>query len=937
MKGFPTGPGANGEFDNMQLLAQQLQPIIDELIAEGVNKIIVQSHLQQIQNEKLLATLLKGVDIILSAGSDTRLADADDVLVAFPGHSPTADDTYPLVTTGADGGTTLIVNTDSEYSYLGRLVVDFDTEGRIVLPSLTANQSINGAYASTAENVAKAFNTTVDNLENTAFAEGTRGDKVRDVTDAVQAVINVKDGNLFGYSNVYLEGERAIIRNEETNLGNLTADANSATLRDAIGDVPFVISLKNGGGIRSAIGTVSDPDPVTGAITKLPTAANPDANKPAGAISQLDVENSLRFDNKLMAFDTTVEGLLNILNWGAGLSANNGGFPQIGGVAYSYDPTGQGNVGTTPGSRIRDLALIDENGNTIVKLVDNGVILHDVPSKITVVTLNFTANGGDGYPTKVNGENFRYLLADGTLSAAVDEALDFTAPAGFAGGGVTAAQVLGEQKAFTDYLTERYNTPATAYDQADTTQAGDLRIQNQAARTDTVLDAQAIVANGGSSDDTLTGAALDDVLAGNGGDDTLFGYGGNDLLRGGGGNDKLYGGPGRDTLLGGSGDDLLDGGEQDDQLEGGRGSDMLSGGAGSDQYSYEFGDGSDTVTEKSGTPGDTDILTFQDVDASEVTFQKHGNDTEILLSDGSVITLKDQQTGGGVEKVIFADGQELDRTGVTGAQVNRGPVAIDDTAAAVAEDAPAFVISFANILGNDTDADLDTLSITAVSNAVGGIAEIVAGGVKFTPNANFNGTALFDYTVSDGRGGSDQGQVSFAVTAVNDAPVVVSSVAVSTNEDTQLVGQVGATDVDGDTLTYQVGTAAQHGTVSVNAQGQYTYTPTLNFNGSDSFIIRVSDGIAPAVDAVVNVTIAPVNDAPITVVDTGTVGENESMVFNLAANDTDVEDGVPPTLTAFEVTGVNGINLTNAQAQSAFAITQNGQLQFTGGQRCSTA
>ena len=191
-------------------------------------------------------------------------------LVAFPGHSPTADDTYPLVTTGADGGTTLIVNTDSEYTYLGRLVVDFDSQGRIVLPSLTANQSINGAYASTAENVAEAFNTTVDNLENTAFADGTRGDKVRDVTDAVQAVINVKDGNLFGFTNVYLEGERAIIRNEETNLGDVTADANAAALRDAIGDVPFVISLKNGGGIRSSIGTVSDPDPVTGAISKLP-------------------------------------------------------------------------------------------------------------------------------------------------------------------------------------------------------------------------------------------------------------------------------------------------------------------------------------------------------------------------------------------------------------------------------------------------------------------------------------------------------------------------------------------------------------------------------------------------------------------------------------------------------------------------------------------
>ena len=99
-----------------------------------------------------------------------------------------------------------------------------------------------------------------------------------------------------------------------------------------------------------------------------------------------------------MAFDTTRAGPAQHPQLGAGLGPNNGGFPQIGGVAYSYDPTLPGNVGTTPSSRIRDLSLIDENGNVIVKLVENGVILQDVPSLITVVTLNFTANGGDGYP-----------------------------------------------------------------------------------------------------------------------------------------------------------------------------------------------------------------------------------------------------------------------------------------------------------------------------------------------------------------------------------------------------------------------------------------------------------------------------------------------------------------------------------------------------------
>src|SRR5262245_28184813 len=162
----------------MNLLAAQLQPVIDELIAEGVNKIILQSHLQQIENEQLLATLLKGVDIILAGGSNTRLGDADDEPASFPGHSPDFEGTYPLQVTDADGKTTLIVNTDGEYTYLGRLAVEFDDNGDIVLDSLTANQSINGAYAATDENVAEAWGVPVDELDTTAFADGTKGDKV---------------------------------------------------------------------------------------------------------------------------------------------------------------------------------------------------------------------------------------------------------------------------------------------------------------------------------------------------------------------------------------------------------------------------------------------------------------------------------------------------------------------------------------------------------------------------------------------------------------------------------------------------------------------------------------------------------------------------------------------------------------------------------------
>ena len=318
-------------------------------------------------------------------------------------------------------------------------------------------------------------------------------------------------------------------------------DANAYVARQALGDAPFLVSLKNGGGIRAQIGTVSDPDPVTGEIDKLPPAANPDAAKPEGGVSQLDVENSLRFDNKLMVYDTTPQGLLNILNWGAGLSANNGGFPQIGGVKYSFDPDLPGNSGSTPGSRIRDVALVDDDGNVIAVVVDDGVVVAGAPALIRAVTLNFTANGGDGYPVKANAENFRYLLTDGTLSGPINEALDFTASAN------VPANAMGEQRAFADFMDAFHGTPATAYDQADTPQALDTRIQNLNVRDDTVFSSTAIA--GTQSGDVVTGTAGNDTINGLGGNDFLFGQALNDILTGGAGADIIDGGTGIDTAV----------------------------------------------------------------------------------------------------------------------------------------------------------------------------------------------------------------------------------------------------------------------------------------------------------------------------------------------------------------------------------------------------
>ncbi|MFE1600534.1 5'-nucleotidase C-terminal domain-containing protein [Methylobacterium sp. ID0610] len=568
VNGFPkTGEAGDNlvERDDMALLASQLQPVIDGLIAQGVNKVVLDSHLQLLSNEQALAPLLRGVDIILAAGSHTRLGDATDVPAAFPGHDATYAGPYPIVTAGADGAPTLIVATDSESTYLGRLVVDFDESGRLVPGSL--NPAVSGTYASTQATLQAAYGSDIAQ----AFAPGSIGAKVQQITGAVDSVIRTKESTVYGFTDVYLEGDRAFGRAQETNLGDLSADANAAAAARAVTNQPYIVSLKNGGGIRASIGSVNaggGNDPNAGA--KLPPAANAAAGKPESGVSQLDVENALRFDNKLMVFDTTAQGLKNILEYGAGLAPGNGGYPQIGGVKFSYDAS------QPAGSKVRSIALTDEAGTVIAKVVENGAVVANAPSRISVVSLNFTANGGDGYPTKQNGDNFRYLLSDGTLSAPVDKSLDFTAAAN------VPANVVGEQAAFETYMQSRHATADKAYAVADTPASEDLRIQNLGVRADTVFNSGRF------------GKAGADSLTGTSGADDIFGYDGNDTLLGGDGNDAIRGGADADQAFGQNGDDTVSGGAGNDFVSGGFGADSVSGEAGDDLV---FGDDDDDVVD----------------------------------------------------------------------------------------------------------------------------------------------------------------------------------------------------------------------------------------------------------------------------------------------------------------------------------------------------
>ena len=141
-----------------------------------------------------------------------------------------------------------------------------------------------------------------------------------------------------------------------------------------------------------------------------------------------------------------------------------------------------------------------------------------------------------------------------------------------------------------------------------------------------------------------------------------------------------------------------------------------------------------------------------------------------------------------------------------------------------------------------TDLDNPTLTYALGAQAANGTVVVNTDGTyTYTPNPDFNGTDSFTFTASDGTIGSNTATVTLTVAAVNDAPVAQNGSA-SGNEDTPITGTLVATDVESLTLTYALGAQAANGTVVVNTDGTYTYTPNLNFNGTDSFTFTASDG-----------------------------------------------------------------------------------------------
>jgi Cadherin-like domain/Bacterial Ig domain len=346
---------------------------------------------------------------------------------------------------------------------------------------------------------------------------------------------------------------------------------------------------------------------------------------------------------------------------------------------------------------------------------------------------------------------------------------------------------------------------------------------------------------------------------------------------------------------------------------------------------------------------DVDVATDgQVLSITAVSNARHGTVVFVTQPDGSQrIAFTPEVNYFGVASYQYtvsdgAGGNTIGTVVVNLAQVNDTPVAADDILSSTAEDT-ALHISFASLLGNDTDADSlnsqwggvdDVLTVSLVGNATHGAVAIVNGEVVFTLDANYHGPASFAYQVSDSSGAVSQALATFSVTAINDAPVAVGET-ISENEDTTLVISQAAllqndSDVDVATdsqvLSITAVFNAQHGTVTLNANGTISFMPDANFYGNASFDYAVDDGNGGTAITTATIALANVNDAPVTTGETINSNEDEVLTISASAllqNDSDIDNAHTDLTISRVQSGTGGTVSLNASGNVVFTPTAN--------------
>ncbi|ACF12813.1 5'-Nucleotidase domain protein [Chloroherpeton thalassium ATCC 35110] len=328
-------------------------------IKDTVDIIILISHLQSVEEDKELAAELSNVDVMIAGGGDEVLA--SEIAELYPGDSRDGD--YPTIVTDADGKEVPIVTTGGNYKYVGKLVVSFDDNGDIV--------NINSLESDPVLVKSSSYPTNVGLETN--------------VITPVSAYIASLENNVIAVTEVALDGKKSHVRTQETNAGNLVADALLWQGRQLAADygatVPN-IGMENGGGIRNDV-TLEAGDNIT----------------------SLTTFDMLPFSNYVSIIEVTHKQLKAVLeNAVSRVEYVDGRFAQIAGMRVYIDTTAaareqddETGVATVEGSRITKVVLFAADGSDSTTIIENGVVATPT-EKVAVATNNFSAAGGDGYP-----------------------------------------------------------------------------------------------------------------------------------------------------------------------------------------------------------------------------------------------------------------------------------------------------------------------------------------------------------------------------------------------------------------------------------------------------------------------------------------------------------------------------------------------------------
>ncbi|HEX6322600.1 MAG TPA: Ig-like domain-containing protein [Vicinamibacterales bacterium] len=251
----------------------------------------------------------------------------------------------------------------------------------------------------------------------------------------------------------------------------------------------------------------------------------------------------------------------------------------------------------------------------------------------------------------------------------------------------------------------------------------------------------------------------------------------------------------------------------------------------------------------------------------------------------------------------IADGRGGTATGTVSIDVvNRPPDAVDDSATT----RPGLAVAIAALV-NDTDLDLDPLTVTGFTNPSNGTVTHAAGTFTYTSAPGFTGLDTFTYTVSDGYGGTDTATVR--VTVVNQPPDAVNDAAATiagfSSAPFAVLGN--DSDPDNDALTITAFTQPSSGTVARTGD-TFVYTPATAFVGVDAFTYTISDGFGGTDTATVALTVT--NRPPVAIDDAATARATTPVTVPVLANDGD-PDGHEITLVSVTPAS-NGTVVLNA-------------------------